>query len=92
MRFIILISLITTIAACATPQVQQERPAGPLPPTARPVYNLGGYSAGFKDGYIDGCETAKKTRYAAKNQQRFSTDSQYRSGWNDGFSLCSPKP
>jgi hypothetical protein len=92
MRFIVPISLITAIAACASPQVQQERSAGSLPPTARPVYNLAGYSAAFRDGYIDGCETAKKTRYSAKNQRRFSTDPQYRSGWKDGFSLCGPKP
>lgn len=81
------IFLVAIFGGCAS-TVQQERPAGPLPPATRPVYNLAGYSAAFKDGYIDGCETAKKTRYALKDQRRFSTDTQYRLGWNDGFSLC----
>ena len=53
---------------CATTgQIQGERPDGPLPATTRPVYNLAGYSPAFKDGYIDGCETAKKTRYGFKD-------------------------
>lgn len=91
MRLIAPIFVVTIVAGCTTTQVQQERPAGPLPQTARPVYNLSGYSAAFKDGYIDGCETAKKTRYAVKDQRRFSTETQYKLGWNDGFSLCRPK-
>lgn len=65
--------------------------AAPLPPSARPTYNLTGYSPAFKDGYIDGCETAKKSSYGVKNERRFSSDNQYRMGWNDGFSLCRSK-
>ena len=60
----------------------------PGPQPTRPVYNLTGYSPSFKDGYIDGCETAKKTANGAKDEQRFAGDKQYRLGWNDGFSLC----
>ena len=60
----------------------------PAPQPTRPVYNLTGYSPSFKDGYIDGCETAKKTANGAKDEQRFAGDKQYRLGWNDGFSLC----
>lgn len=68
-----------------------QRPTGPLPPSTRPTYNLAGYPPAFKDGYIDGCETAKRTSYGFKDKQRFSADSQYRMGWNDGFSLCRGK-
>ena len=79
---------------------QTEPPPSPAPPTStapspspspqptRPVYNLTGYSPSFKDGYIDGCETAKKTANGGKDEQRFAEDKQYRLGWNDGFSLC----
>ncbi|SEO76872.1 hypothetical protein SAMN05216316_1038 [Nitrosovibrio sp. Nv6] len=87
MRLIIAIFLMTTFAGCTTTGPGQ-RPAGPLPATTRPVYNLAGYSPAFKDGYIDGCETAKKTSYGFKDQRRFVADTQYRLGWNDGFSLC----
>jgi hypothetical protein len=94
MRSISAVLLIATLAACAStgPMAQPQRPAGPLPASARPVYNLTGYSPAFKDGYIDGCETAKKSAYGAKDARRISTDTQYRLGWNDGFSLCRQKP
>lgn len=93
MHFIAVFFLVTVFTGCATTgQSPVERPVGPLPATARPVYNLAGYSAAFKDGYIDGCETVKKTRYAFKDQRRFAADTQYRLGWNDGFSLCGRKP
>ena len=100
MRLTAAIFLVLAIAGCATtgqdqrpPEpVQDQRPPGPLPSSTRPAYNLTGYSPAFKDGYIDGCETAKKTSYGLKNERRFSADSQYRMGWNDGFSVCRGKP
>ena len=57
----------------------------------RPAYNLAGYPPAVRDGYIDGCETAKKTRYAKKDAGRMSADPQYQMGWNDGFSICQKK-
>ncbi|MEY3122123.1 MAG: hypothetical protein RI993_948 [Pseudomonadota bacterium] len=65
-----------------------QRPAGPLPPSARPVYNLTGYPAATQEGYIDGCETAKQSAYAYKDAKRYKADGQYRMGWDDGFSIC----
>ena len=90
MRLIVAVSFVFFVAACATTE-QGQRPSGPPPPSTRPTYNLTGYSPAFKDGYIDGCETAKKTSYGLKDERRFSTDSQYRMGWNDGFSVCRGK-
>src|SRR5476649_873451 len=55
---------------------------------ARPTYNLTGYPPAVREGYIDGCESAKRTEYARKDAQRFTTDPQYSMGWNDGFSIC----
>ncbi|SFU40422.1 hypothetical protein SAMN05216417_102274 [Nitrosospira multiformis] len=73
----------------STPPPTSTAPSpSPAPQPTRPVYNLTGYSPSFKDGYIDGCETAKKTANGAKDEQRFAGDKQYRLGWNDGFSLC----
>ncbi len=97
MRLVTLIFVATLFAGCVTtaglsPRPESSRsPPAPAAPSTRPVYNLSGYSAAFKDGYVDGCETAKKTRYAQKDGRRFSADSQYRLGWNDGFSLCRRK-
>lgn len=91
MRLSAILFLIFIVAGCTT-MGQDQRPPGPLPTSTRPTYNLTGYSPAFKDGYIDGCETAKKTSYGLKNERRFAVDSQYRMGWNDGFSLCRGKP
>jgi hypothetical protein len=58
---------------------------------ARPTYNLTGYPPAVREGYIDGCESAKKTSYARKDAKRMAGDPQYSMGWNDGFSICKPK-
>ena len=36
-------------------------------------------------------QTAKKSAYGAKDARRMPADTQYRLGWNDGFSLCRRK-
>ena len=58
---------------------------------ARPTYNLTGYPPAVRDGYIDGCESAKRSEYARKDARRMTGDPQYAMGWNDGFSICKPK-
>jgi hypothetical protein len=55
---------------------------------SRPTYNLTGYPVAVREGYIDGCESAKRTSYARKDAKRMAGDPQYSMGWNDGFSLC----
>jgi len=55
---------------------------------SRPTYNLTGYPPAVRDGYIDGCESAKRSEYARKDAQRFAADGQYSMGWNDGFGIC----
>jgi hypothetical protein len=58
---------------------------------ARPTYNLAGYPPAVKEGYIDGCESAKHTEYARKDAKRMAEDAQYEMGWNDGFGICGKK-
>ena len=58
---------------------------------ARPTYNLTGYPPAVRDGYIDGCESAKRTAYARKDAKRMASDPQYEMGWNDGFAICRKK-
>jgi hypothetical protein len=60
----------------------------PLASSTRPTYNLAGYRPAFKEGYIDGCETAKKSSYGLKDEKRFVEENQYRNGWKDGYNLC----
>jgi hypothetical protein len=57
----------------------------------RPAYNLTGYPAAVRDGYIDGCESAKQSDFARKDNKRIGEDPQYAMGWNDGFSICNKK-
>lgn len=85
------------VSACSAPMsIKQqplpgkkpERPAGPLPQSAKPKYNLTGYPAEVQQGYIDGCETAKNTSWAFKDLNRYEKDGQYRMGWDDGFMMC----
>ena len=70
-----------------SPAQAQERRAQ----ASRPTYNLAGYPPAVRDGYIDGCETAKGTRYGRKDAGRFAADAQYQMGWNDGFGICGKK-
>lgn len=84
------------LAACATlppppkaetpAQAQQRRAEAP-----RPGYNLSGYPPSVRDGYIDGCETARKSTYGRKDERRMISDAQYSMGWNDGFMICGKK-
>lgn len=70
-----------------TPKQSQERRGQ----AARPAYNLAGYPPAAREGYIDGCESAKRTRYARRDAKRMGGDPQYAMGWNDGFSICKGK-
>jgi len=83
------------LAACGAlppPKPVEETPAQAQDRRARaprPQYNLAGYPPAVRDGYIDGCESAKKSAYAQKDEKRFAADPQYRMGWNDGSAICS---
>ena len=89
MSRLITIMIFLVIAGCASTNTSKKvKPSDPFPPSTRPTYNLSGYPPAFKDGYIDGCETAKKSTYSFKDDQRFTEDNQYRNGWKDGYNMC----
>ena len=85
------------LASCAV--LQPTPPAEETPEQAsarrakapRPAYNLAGYPPPVREGYIDGCETARKSEYGRKDEKRFAADARYQMGWNDGYSICSRK-
>ena len=70
-----------------TPTQATERRAQ----AARPTYNLAGYPPAVREGYIDGCESAKRPPTRTRTPKRMASDPQYSMGWNDGFSICSKK-
>ena len=84
--------LAAALAACATVPRAPETPAQAGERRAkapRPAYNLSGYPPAARDGYIDGCESAKKSAWGGKDEKRYATDSQYQMGWKDGYAICS---
>ena len=80
-------TVVPPISREETPtQAQERREKAP-----RPAYNLAGYPPAVREGYIDGCESARKSEYGRKDEKRFAADPQYRMGWNDGLSICTKK-
>jgi hypothetical protein len=53
--------------------------------------NLSGYPPEFRAGYLDGCESSKRTGARIRDETRFKRDPQYASGWRDGFDICSKR-
>jgi hypothetical protein len=91
--------LLLLAAGCASrslapPPDKPEEPAAAAERRAkapRPAYNITGYPPAVREGYIDGCETAKRSDFARKDARRMTEDSQYAMGWSDGFSICNKK-
>ena len=96
MRRHVALVIVLLAAGCAAgpPAAPPQKVETPAQATQRrssappPAYNLTGYPPAVRDGYIDGCESAKRTRYANKDAKRMAADPQYAMGWNDGYSIC----
>jgi hypothetical protein len=58
--------------------------ADPAPPAD---VNLSGYPLAFRQGYADGCASARRNT-EQRDAGRWSADMQYRQGWTDGRSIC----
>lgn len=69
-----------TCAGCAT------QPQSSQPQSSQPRVNLSGYSAAFKQGYTDGCDSAHSS--LRRDERRYRNDGDYMMGWNDGNSVC----
>jgi hypothetical protein len=53
-----------------------------------PKINLAGFPAAFRDGYGDGCQSAKPGAFKRRDERRFAKDARYASGWRDGYDIC----
>jgi hypothetical protein len=71
-----LIAILLSLPACSP--TASRAPA--------PAVNLAGFPPAFKDGYADGCQSARSAR--RRDEQRFAEDRQYAAGWRDGFDVC----
>jgi hypothetical protein len=82
------------VTGCVTVPVGPAPPpqAPPLPRTAEPPppsLNLSGFPLPYRQGYADGCASAKGAE--RKDAERFGADPNYRTGWMDGIALCRRK-
>ena len=83
------------LAFCAGCAAQPRTAPGPGPSPAPaqpsvqrppPPVNLSGYSPAFKQGYTDGCASARGSM--RRDEARFRSDNDYMMGWSDGSSVC----
>jgi hypothetical protein len=61
-------------------------PSSSAPQRPLPNINFAGYSAAFKEGFRDGCDSFRGSY--RRDNSRFSKDGDYSMGWQDGFSIC----
>ena len=102
LRTLIAVSLVLAGCAVRPPAAVAPPPVSTAPESpaqaqdrrekaSRPTYNLAGYPPAVREGYIDGCESAKGSRYGRKDAARFANEAQYQMGWNDGYGICGKK-
>lgn len=85
---------LLALTGCATTAVEPPAPrtAPPLPANREPPapnVNLSGFPLPYRQGYADGCASASGTE--RKDAARFQSDPNYRTGWQDGVTLCRKK-
>ena len=77
------------LGACATPGPAVVAPTTPIPANREPPppnVNLSGFPLPYRQGYADGCASAAGSE--RKDAGRFTSDPNYRTGWQDGVTLC----
>jgi hypothetical protein len=80
-RTTLTIAAVIALGGCAQTQTQ--------PRSAPPPVNLSGYSAAFKEGFKDGCDSARGSE--RRDEKRQGADAQYAQGWQDGKAICSKR-
>lgn len=84
-RYLLIVMIATLIAGCAT-----TKPS-PKPKIDQPQVNLAGYPPPFREGYLDGCNSARQNTQSIRDDERYKNDSMYAAGWRDGYDICSNK-
>jgi hypothetical protein len=105
LRLLCALLAVGVIGGCAAPGPAPGAPSGgpetaPRAPASKPgmpsnqeppppAVNLSGFPLAYRQGYADGCASAGGGE--RKDAGRFSTDGNYRTGWQDGLALCRKK-
>jgi hypothetical protein len=90
----LLVGALLVLTGCATvaPPPPPPTSAPPVPANREPPppnVNLSGFPLPYRQGYADGCSSASGTQ--RKDAARFESDPNYRTGWQDGVTLCRKK-
>jgi hypothetical protein len=89
------LAVMLAIGGCTTtppPPVVPPASAKPIAPNVEPPppnVNLSGFPLPYRQGYADGCASAGGRE--RKDAERFASDGNYRTGWQDGVALCKRK-
>ena len=78
MRLILVVLASMLVVGCVS------QPA----PTPQPKVNLSGYPPEFRQGYADGCASAKPNAARKRDEARFKSNANYAQGWRDGYDIC----
>ncbi|TCV90450.1 hypothetical protein EDC63_101423 [Sulfurirhabdus autotrophica] len=85
-KLVILFLITVMVGGCSTYAQKSNSSLQPHKYQPQSV-NLSGFPPAYKVGYQDGCESVDRSEMK-KDIKRFKTDSQYASGWRDGYDLC----
>lgn len=70
------------LAGCAA-----DRPGASNPKTVTQQINLSGYPPEFRKGFTEGCSVARREK-AGSRPKETKDNTQYVSGWSDGYDYC----
>ena len=71
------LAMILALGGCAAPATSEK-----------PGVNLSGFPPEFREGYSDGCNSARAVVGSRKDEKRMKSDPQYAAGWRDGYDMC----
>ncbi len=83
------LALVILCGGCATTSPAAPPASNPAAAPAPPPVNLQGFPLAYRQGFDDGCSTARGTE--RKDGNRMGGDGNYRVGWFDGMSQCKAK-
>jgi hypothetical protein len=91
-RVVTIAGMVGALAGCATFAPTGVAPASAPPLSTQqepppPNVNLSGFPLPYRQGYADGCASAGGAA-ERKDAARFASEPNYRTGWQDGVSLC----
>lgn len=87
MNKLMIFILIPILAGGCSDFAQKSSPSSQPHKYQPQSVNLSGFPPAYKAGYQDGCDSVDRSE-KKKDIKRFKADSQYASGWRDGFDLC----